>query len=123
MDAVCLYGIVHFNFHERSELTSILTSIFTSETSVNVIKWLNAPPPLAERKGRERGLEDVRNAARSSECCKHRSQDVDHSLNDELPDSLLPVLTRLRRHTRRQRCNLRNKILHCQLFNCEIVKS
>ena len=27
-------GNVHFNFHERSELTSILTSIFTSETWV-----------------------------------------------------------------------------------------
>ena len=26
------YGIVHFNFHERSEFTSILTSILTSET-------------------------------------------------------------------------------------------
>ena len=25
-----LYGIVHFNFHERSELTSTLTSILTS---------------------------------------------------------------------------------------------
>ena len=33
----CLpYSIVHFNFHERSELTSIFTSIFTSETSVNI---------------------------------------------------------------------------------------
>ena len=32
----CLpYSIVHFNFHERSELTSIITSSFTSETTVN----------------------------------------------------------------------------------------
>ena len=41
LDAVCSYaivcscGIVHFNSHERSEFTSILTSILTSETSVN----------------------------------------------------------------------------------------
>ena len=27
-------GIVQFNFHERSELTSIFTSVFTSESSV-----------------------------------------------------------------------------------------
>ena len=43
LDAVCLYGIVHFNFHERSEFNSILTSNFTSETSVtllNIISYL-----------------------------------------------------------------------------------
>ena len=30
LDAVCLYGFVHFNFHERSELTSILTPSYNS---------------------------------------------------------------------------------------------
>ena len=34
LDAANLYGIVHFNFLERSELTSIFTSDFTSESSV-----------------------------------------------------------------------------------------
>ncbi len=34
LDAVCSYGIVHFNSHERSEFTSIFSSYFTSETSV-----------------------------------------------------------------------------------------
>ena len=33
-DAYNLFGIVHFNSHERSEFTSIFTSSFTSETSV-----------------------------------------------------------------------------------------
>ena len=31
-------GIVLFNFHERSELTSTFTSILTSEISINDIK-------------------------------------------------------------------------------------
>ena len=31
------FTIVHFNFHECSELTSIFTSIFTSESSVIVV--------------------------------------------------------------------------------------
>ena len=34
LDAAGLFGIVLFNFHERSELTSTFTSILTSETSV-----------------------------------------------------------------------------------------
>ena len=33
-DADNLFDIVRFNSHERSELTSIFTSSFTSETSV-----------------------------------------------------------------------------------------
>ena len=36
LDAVSLFSIVHFNFHERSELTSIFTSSLTSETSINL---------------------------------------------------------------------------------------
>ena len=34
LDAASLFGIVLFNSHERSELTFIFTSIFTSESSV-----------------------------------------------------------------------------------------
>ena len=33
LDAVFLFGIVLFNSHERSALTSILTSLLTSKTS------------------------------------------------------------------------------------------
>ena len=36
LDAVILFGIVHFNFHERSEFTSIFTSSLTSETSMRL---------------------------------------------------------------------------------------
>ena len=40
LDAANLYGIVHFNFLERSELTSIFTSDFTSESSViNTLRY------------------------------------------------------------------------------------
>jgi hypothetical protein len=39
LDAGRVITIVHFNFHERSELTSILTSALTSETSVYLFKF------------------------------------------------------------------------------------
>jgi len=39
LDAAIIFGIVLFNFHDRSELTSILTSCLTSETSVIQLKY------------------------------------------------------------------------------------
>jgi len=43
------FTIVHFNFHECSELTSILTSILTSESSVNKFKIQDMFENLSER--------------------------------------------------------------------------
>ena len=40
LDADYLLGIVHFNFHERSEFTSILTSFFTSESYILYILYM-----------------------------------------------------------------------------------
>jgi len=43
---VCIPGIVHFNFHERSELTSIFNSYFILNNYCSRTRVDNKWPPL-----------------------------------------------------------------------------